>query len=234
MSDNKPPEPGQKPNAYDLAPEPPPPARIGGPGLTDDFDEDADFDRDPEVERALGKAPAAIPATDAALTPPEVFSKDGRGAAETLAMAGGIIAVVACAIAAATSPQGARAQAGVGNLYFTIVHSLTGVAAVAVGAHLQGCVLGKWSLVGARVLFAVAVFQLINGITLGNLGVWGRVLLLPCAAAGYLLALWLLFNWKRDRLFIVAACHGALAIVTWLLLALYAWIQSRPLAGSGA
>lgn len=233
MSDTKPPEPGKNPNAYDLAPESTPPAKIGGPGLTDDFDEDADFDRDPEVERALGKTPAA-PAPDAALTPVEVFSKDGRGAAEALAMAGAIIAVVACAIAAATSPAGARMQAGVGNFYFTIVHSFTGVAAVAVGAHLQGCVLGKWGLVGARVLFAVAVFQLVNGITLGNLGVWGRIMLLPCAVGGYLLALWLLFNWKRDRLFIVAACHGALAIVTWLLLALYAWIQSRPLTGAGA
>ncbi|CAG1009636.1 hypothetical protein PHYC_03728 [Phycisphaerales bacterium] len=224
-------EPSKTPDPYELAAPPPPPEppkpKIGKEGLLEGFDEDADFERDPEVEKALKGEPKIErpPPDDEPQAPREEFVSPGRGEPEVVGGIGGLIAILALIIAAATSPKDHLAV-GFNNLFFTIVHTVAGIGAIAAGAHLQGCSLGHWSLTLARVLLAVGVFQLVNGIQVSSYPVASRFLLVPAAAGAYLIAMHALFRWPRQRLFVVAACHMLLSFGAWFLFSLYAWIAA--------
>lgn len=225
-------EASKTPDPYELDPTPaappapdPPKPSLGKEGLLEDFDEDADFDRDPEVEQALKGRPRekAQPEEEQPARP--IFVTEGRGEPEVIGGVGGLVAILALIVAAATAPAD-RLAAGFDNLFFTLVHTVMGISAVAAGAHLQGCALGRWSLTFARVLLAVAVFQVVNGVHIGAFPVASRFLLVPLAAGAYLITMYALFRWPRQRLFVVAAVHLLLSFGAWFLFSLYAWIAT--------
>lgn len=223
------PTPAKK--GYDLDPEPVPPPRPALPSdpLLSGFDEDADFDKDPEVARALSLKPtikAATPDSEPE-KPREDLVRAGRGEPQIIAGIGGVLALIAVGISAAAHPD-FLFRAALATLLLTILNIAMGIAALSVSAHLQGLAMTRWALGASRMVLAVAAFQLVNAITLPTLGVWGRFILVPAAAAAYLLTLIGLFRFPRHRLFVVASCHGLLSLAAWLMFALYAWALDHP------
>ncbi|MDX2132499.1 MAG: hypothetical protein SFY69_10665 [Planctomycetota bacterium] len=235
-------------DVYELEPHPHP----AGPqkdSLLEGFDEDADFERDPEVDAALGRPrakkkprPAAGPvgARVSGGVPHDDEDDDHpSGGALVLPskldpeiVVGAAIAVlvVAAAVGAATA-DAARLAAGVSVVYFAMLGFGVGVGAIRLAAHFQGVIVGSWSRAIAAIAGSVAAFQLVNALTLPALGAWGRLLLIPAAACAYILTLHALLRLPRERLTLVAGLHALGAIAAWTALVAYDWIAD---AGAGA
>ncbi|MCC6676848.1 MAG: hypothetical protein IT436_06870 [Phycisphaerales bacterium] len=209
---------------FELAPEPPappppPPApkpTISAPGLTEGFDEDADFETDPEVERALGKRPDAARGAEA---PPAVepFIRVGLGDPQVIALIGAGVLLSAVIAAAITAPSLWWVH-GMLAAYAGLLHAGTGVGALAIGARLAEKPLGPWELGAARMLLAVALFQLVFHIPLPA-QIWlGPVV----AAAVYAGATMTLFRLPVQQWFTVAASHLGI----WMVIEGLVWLNT--------
>lgn len=210
-------------------PRPPPPPRADAPAresLLDEFDEDADFDHDPEVAQALGVAVSSdAAAQEAPPPPPEPLVTEGRGSPEIVAGAGGGVSLLAAIIGAA-SAEGSAFAAAVRTLVIISVYFAVGLAALRTAAHLQGLAASRWALASARMLLAVATFQAIAGIRLPGLGVVNGFIFAPAAAAAYVLVIAALFKWPRSRLVVVTVLHATLALVVRGAFGLYAALSA--------
>lgn len=222
-------QPQPKPT-FELAPEPPAPPpppptprpasspkpEIKAPGLTEGFDEDADFETDPEVERALGRSPATVRGAEAP-PEPEPFIRTGLGEAKVIGLIGaGVLlsAVIASAIAAPSYWW----VHGMLAAYAGVLHAGTGVGALAIGARLAEKRLGPWELGAARMLLAVSLFLLVFYIPLP-----AKVWLAPiAAAAAYSAATLTLFRLPVQQWFIVAASHLGI----WMVIEGLVWLNS--------
>lgn len=210
---------------FELAPElpaPPPPAipkpAIAAPGLTEGFDEDADFESDPEVERALGKRPPAETPRGAESAPPvDPFIRPGLGEAKIIALVGAGVLLSAVIAAAITAPSLWWIH-GMLAAYAGLLHAGTGVGALAIGARLSEKPLGPWELGAARMLLAVALFLLVFHIPLP-----AQVWLGPAvAAAVYSAATMTLFRLPIQEWFTVAASHLGI----WMLIEGLVWLNT--------
>lgn len=248
-TNNPPPGDGAKPsdelNAYEIEPVAPTPAsgssggasvnapkeprekRIGDEPVLAGFDEDADFDHDPEVAKALGRQETRDDDDSDEPATPTVPLVNGEGAsAKTLAMIGG--GIVACAFLAAllTADKNGLAR-GIGAAYLVVFHTLTGVGAIALAAHLLGRAIGPIDHAAARMFVAVGTFVLIVTIRLPFLGVFDRLVLVPAAAGAYFLCLLLVLRFPRHEAGVVAVMHAVMAILMWVLIALHTWAVSE-------
>ena len=112
-----------KAEVYDLEPHVPAPptarvAKLEAPGLTDDFEEDADFDHDPVMPTAaVPKAPAA---------PVDTFVKAGWGSAQVVGTLG-IAAALGATVLAAWLGDGPWYKAVVLSLYHIGLQTMAGV-----------------------------------------------------------------------------------------------------------
>lgn len=255
--------PGQVPpvQPYELAPDQPPSrqpriasgASKGGidrPGLLTDFDEDADFDRDPEVERARktgGRAdvPVGRPissgggvgddradAAKAGTPDPSEFGQGivtpGRGALKTILIIGGTLAFAASLAGAINAAPGRNRFLVALSLLFDIaLHTITGVGAVGLAAAMLGKLLRHTELAGARMLVATALFAL--GFQL-DFQSPAHSLGIMIASALYFLAVWFLFKIKAKDAVVVAAFHFAL----WILFFLHFQVSMWALPGTNA
>lgn len=227
------PEPGPAPShaagepgkpTFELAPEPatpiapaPPKPEIKAPGLTEGFDEDADFETDPEVERALGKRP--VEAARGAVAPVEEdpFVRPGLGEPKVVALVGAGVLLAAVIAACITAPSFWWVH-GMLAAYASLVHTVTGVGALTIGARLAEKRLGAWDLAAARMLFAVALFQLVFHIPMP-----AQVWLAPiAAAAAYSAATMVFFRLPIHQWFTVAASHFGV----WILIEGLVWLNS--------
>lgn len=217
-------------DTFDLAPEDPaapprearpshagPKPAIAAPGLTEGFDEDADFEKDPEVDRALGRS--GFHPRDAAEPAPagEDFIKPGLGDAPVIALVGLGVLLSAVITAWITAPSRGWAHALLTG-YSTLLHAGSGVGALAIAAKLAEQRLGKWELGAARMLLAVALFQLVVHLNLPG-GAWVKSL---GAVAVYAGATLLLFRLKIEQWFIVASSHLAI----WLVIEGLVWLNT--------
>jgi len=203
-------------------------SKVGDSGLLDDFDEDADFTVDPQVDAALlgGARASKQPHKEFGIGreslkgPPYV--KEGFGTAEQLAMiAGGVfLAAIITTCLTATSRGRVWYADGISTAYSTLLHTLTGVLAVFIGAYVVQRPLGNIALAAARIGLAVCVFQLILHLNIPPSGRFDETLL---AVAGYCGVLWGLFRFKRDELMVVVCSHASLWMIFWLSSVLYAW-----------
>ena len=233
-------QPPAEPAIYDMAPVEPPPAtlpkgriverasKVGDAGLLDDFDEDADFSTDPEVDRAMGKTPASKPAAVATHEAGPTFVRpSGRLDAKAIAIAAGVLTISAVISAALTAP--ARARQGfpdaVLTLYLTVLHTATGVGALLLAAALRGERLGDVVLATARMGVAVAAFQLIFHLDIPVAGRTDETLLAMLAYAGLLM---IQFRFDRERLVLVAGVHAAQWLAIYLVTVLWGWAQAAP------
>lgn len=220
---------------FDLAPEPPPPPpgstpvtpvtpatpptpkpAITAPGLTEGFDEDADFESDPEVERALGKRPETPRGAESA-PPEEAFIQPGLGEPQVIALIGAGV-LLSAVIAAAIRAPSLWWVHGMLAAYAGLLHAGTGVGALAIGARLAEKPLGRWDLGAARMLMAVALFQLVFHIPIP-----AQIWLGPVAAAGvYAAATMTLFRLPVQQWFTVAASHLGI----WMLIEGLVWLNT--------
>lgn len=210
------PQPPEQPReTYDLEPEestPPPPQRpkIEAPGVLEGFEEDADFERDPELERAVtGKAAASTVFPDEAAELPD-FVRPGAGGPKVWAIVGGVL-LLAAMIATAVTTQ-AKVLGPVLTLYNTLLHTGTGVVAVFLAGHLTEHRVGRVELAAARMFAAVAAFSLIfhlRILLIGNTKIEETIL----GVVAYLVIVVGTFRIWRERLFFVVGSH----FILWML-----------------
>ena len=206
---------------YDLAPDAPPPDRtpkIEAPGLTDDFDEDADFDTVP------GVTPPARTVAAAAPVPEDPFVKAGLGSAQTIA-ALGVVALVGAAVLAASLGTQPWYKSVVLSIYLTALQTLAGVGAVVFAARMAEKPLGQLELAAARMLLAVAAARCFLPVAY-NVPYTGRVLEGLSVIATYALITFVLFRLPRQHWFVMTATHAALLVVLWLGGAIQVWAST--------
>jgi hypothetical protein len=220
-----------RPEAKPLAdvPLPPPPApvppkgKIEAPELLAGFEEDADFDKDPELDRVILGRPVkpAAPAQAAGQAPPEDFVQPGLGNAKVWAVVGAILlvaAMIVTGVQADTTPV-QRLLRVLLTLYGTLLHTGTGVVAVFVAARLLGKPLGNFELAAARMFAAVGAFAFMMSLKLSLFGYppADRIVVLIFASAAYVLLVASTFNlWKKHPLGYVVGSHFFL----WLIVAI--------------
>jgi hypothetical protein len=238
---------------YELAPpEPTPPTlqtppkgTIEKPGLLADFDEDADFDLDPEVQEAktgLAHKPSAKPIVGKPLGKPTDTSDvtdevqdnrmvvPGRGDLKTIAIIGAAV-TFAAAIAAAinAAPERNRFLVALLMAFDVALHTVTGVGAIGLAAAMIGKVLRQFELAAARMLVATAFFAL--GFQL-DFQSPAHTFGLALAAGSYFLSVWFLFKLKAQDTVVVGGFHFALWILFYLHHQLSTW--AAPAASAAA
>lgn len=139
---------------------PDPKARIDKPGLISDFDEDADFDRDPELQKVLQGAKPAPAATPTTTVPLVDFVKPGFGEAIHWAAAGGVLLLAALVVIGVKAPDKTVWRILMA-LYLAVLHTGTGLVAIYVSAALVRQFVGRVDLAAARMFAAVAAFTLV-------------------------------------------------------------------------
>lgn len=212
-------------------------ARIEAPGLIEDFDEDADFSEETVLNDARRRNAAAAAAMDDTVADdareegwdvfrpgkdaPQFVKAKGRvtlPGVKVPAIVGGVLILIAMGLAfARVQDRGVYASLGV--LYLGLMHSITGVGAVAIGALDAKARFGSFPMAWARMLVAVALLLVVIGLPIQGSG---RLVLAPIAALVYGVTLYLLFRWKWRSVGIVAAAHFGL----WLLLYVGQWLHA--------
>lgn len=210
---------------YDLAPDVTPSgatprakvvAKIDAPGITDDFDEDADFDDVPGLPK---------PAVPKAKEPtPDGFVKTGWGSAQTIA-ALGVVATIGAAVLAASLGTQPWIKSVVLSLYLTGLQTLAGVGAVVFAARMAEKTLGPLELAAARMLLAVAAARCFLPVAY-NVPYTGRVLEGLSVIGMYVIVTFVLFRLPRQHWFVMAASHAALLIVLWLGSSIEFWANT--------
>ena len=199
--------------------------RLGG--MLEGFDEDADFETDPEVDAAMGKRPPATPGTTAPEPPPRpVLVKEGPRSP-------GVLVGVACVlllgavIGAAVNEKDHPAVASVLTVYDAGLHACTGVAALAGVAVLLRRSLGRIDLAASRMFVAVSAFLLLYNLKIDLIGTskWEELTLGAAAYVGVVAVLFRL--WKRPLMYVVCA-HFFLWMTVQIGMQLSAWMATKP------
>lgn len=142
-----------------------------------------------------------------------VFSAPGRGSVQTLAIAGGVLAVAAMVFAGlnAAPPRFMPVLASVLLcLYETMLHTGTGVVAVLIAARVVELKPGRLDLAAARIFVAFAAFQLIHSITFSEYRLLVTLLMYPVALAAYWGLVMFLFRKPRMTAVTVMVAHFVL------------------------
>lgn len=216
------PDPDASADAADVGPiplapeEPPPPvaaktpvARLVAAPLVSP-DDDEDYDRDPEVERALGKGPR--PASTPSAPEAPVLIRPGWGTPQVIASLGAGIALGAT-IAAGVQAGHAPIRTAAFTAFQILLHAATGTGALALGALLVERPTGRIELGAARMLLAVASLGL--AINLGP--PWAAGFGPPLAGAlCYIAIVWTLFRLPAREVFIVSALHFTFWAILWV------------------
>jgi hypothetical protein len=214
---------------YDVAPAPsqptPPPlpkGKIGDANLLHDFDDDADFDRDPAVEAATGRRPVVV--TTEPLTPVEPFVKPGFGDVKTLLIVAGVLLLAACVISGINAKAGVLAVVAL-TLWQGVIHTLTGVAAISIASYFEERPIGAIDLAAARMAVVVSAFLAVARLNLPLPGIIDELL----AAAGvYWFTLWILFRRDATSLFLAAAAHFVCWLAVYITISLSVWAAIVP------
>ncbi|MFG0284383.1 MAG: hypothetical protein ACF8R7_08170 [Phycisphaerales bacterium JB039] len=243
MGDPETPDPRKpvRPEPYDVGPpeelrEPArPKGRLDEPGLLEDFDEDADFSVDPEVDAAILAGAEARPAEPAPKRsePPRTgppLVQAGKTPDRVWLAIAGVLLLVAITETLIWAPGARPARVGL-TIYGAIVNTGLGLAAIYLAGRLLERPLGAFERAGARVALAACLAQVGTQLQLTLIGtVDNRIEELAIAAAAYALALWALFRWDARTLGVVLGLH----FLGWLAIQTGASLQScAAAAGSG-
>lgn len=167
--------------------------------------------------------------------PDRPFVPEGLGGAKVLSAVGGVLLLTAIVLAAMTTKGGAFA-ASVQTLYQGLIHTVTGVAALAVVARLAGRKFGALESAGARMLVCVAVFLIAERIdALFGEGVHrliGRSLAILLASGAYFGAVSAMFLRNIRESAVIAGLHAAMWLVVWVGSSIDQW--AAPASAGGA
>lgn len=199
---------------------------VGAPKLLRDFDEDADFDHDPEVAAASAgkrKPPTLIEVEEESLVKP------GLGDERVWAIVGVVLMIgaVICVLVNEETNTAWRSLLVVAQCF---VQSATGVAALGAAASLGQIAIGKLDLAAARMFAMVAMFQLIFHLSLQvSSGKFDEIVV---ASLAYVLGLWVLFRRPIDQTMLIAGFHFLGWFVVFVMGQLYAQATAvHPAAG---
>ncbi|HZW09130.1 MAG TPA: hypothetical protein VFF69_04435 [Phycisphaerales bacterium] len=147
---------------------PPARARIDSPGLLDDFDEDADLESDPEVDRIVKgipvqSRPAAPAAAELVGAEPAGEPLSASGAWRLPVGIGGAATIGAAVFAGINGANVAWAHV-LNVIYQAGMHTATGLGAVFAAGLLLGRPVGRYDGAAARMFMAVAVFLLVHSV----------------------------------------------------------------------
>ncbi|HLO39449.1 MAG TPA: hypothetical protein VK176_00385 [Phycisphaerales bacterium] len=208
-------------------------ARIEKEGVLSGFEKDADFDHDPQVQRALGKKIPKAKPSSARPTPEDddadestgPFVTPGLGNAKVWSVVAGVLLVSAVIAAGMTTTN--RFASAFLTLYSGILHTGTGLIAVYFSARIDGRKLGDLELAAARMATAVSAFLLLFNLNINLAGTtkWEELILATLAYCGAVAGLFRL--WGRP-LGLVLTSHFALWIVFQIGMQLSAWASAAP------
>jgi hypothetical protein len=149
--------------------------RIEAPRLLDDFEEDADFERDPELERVItGKDREATVIGRGDLVgvrgdSGEEFGRPLFGEPLHWAVAGAVLLLGALIVAGINAGNHHVFRIAL-TLYNVLLHTGTGVAAVFIAAYVTNTRVKRPELTAARMFVAVAAFMLIFRLNINFFG----------------------------------------------------------------
>jgi hypothetical protein len=211
----------------------PDPARKGkleGPGFLSEFPEEADFDRDPELERAVAGPVRPAPRAEAREeSVGEVFVRGGVAEARIWAIAGAVL-LAGAMIATLVNADDRHVPRILLTLYNTLLHTGTGVVALFAAALFTERRLGSFELAAARMFTAVAAFSLIFSLHTNFIGEgwehWkGEELVL--ATTAYILLVAAAFRlWNWQVLLYVVGSHFFLWLIVHVGMLLAAYVRS--------
>jgi hypothetical protein len=216
---------------YDLEPDQPPGGITGaeakdGPGrpslnkegLLEGFDEDADFSKDPELDRTVvglpprGSEPARPSSEpEAAADEQPLIATGGMTEAKIWAAVGAALAVTALVITGIYA-QNKTFLSVLLALYNILLHAGTGLAAVAVAARLLDRRPGMLELAGARMLAAVAAYGVVYHLPIHFMSS-GKLEEVVLGAMAYLAVVVAAFRIVGPPLVVIVGCHFGLWLV---------------------
>lgn len=226
----------EEPKSYEVEPEAPkaPKAKLEGKPLTDDFDEDADFDHDPEVAAALGpKKKRKAKREDETPEGEKPLVRAGMGPWRFWAGAGGVALLAGLVLAALDVSGGSVAMRdkwfwhSLLVVYNGLLHTGTGVAAIFVTAQILERKFGSVELATGRMLAAMGAFLLVFHLPITLLPV-GKLEEWALAALAYVLVLAVTFRFGRVALAIVVGAHFGLWLIVQLGMTLSQWTVTAP------
>lgn len=197
-----------------------PPQGAGGEseeGLLSGFDEDDDFEHDPEVQATLeGKGRAdrraapvkPDPAGEELPSIAEWFVLPGLGGWRSVTVVGVLFALLASVLSSYGHESRPLTQA-IYTLYEVALHTGTGVLAVVLAARFSERRVNQPELAAARMLVAVSVLCVFF---YAQTPLY-PVVQYPLAVGAYMICIWQLFRLPRYELMLLAGLH----FVLWLI-----------------
>ena len=220
------------------APTKDPKGKLEAPGLIADFDEDADFSQDPEVEATLKgkKLDKNAPKSKFSMSLPGVpgvdsvpLVRDGRLDVKWGAILGWGL-VLGGGIAAAITTKNAWFAGLLATILACVLHTITGLGAVGIAGYFLERPIGRVDLAATRVLAAVGAFALCFHIDTTVLGHFDETAL---ACAAYLAVMLIFFRVHGAEVMLIGVAHAAL----WAFVAAANWVSNwahvptSPLSG---
>lgn len=192
--------------------------RIDAPGLTDDFDEDADFESDPEVERVVRGIPVEKTGPSGAEKVQSVFKPTGEPLCASAAwkvpgITGSAITILAAVLAGIYADHSIWAFVLI-TIYWAALHTATGLGALVLSAFLLGRRVGSFEGAAARVLLAVSLFLTVYSLKIPLTS--GKLEEVILAAAAYFGGLIVAFRLAPRDAAVIGASHFGVVMLLWL------------------
>jgi hypothetical protein len=230
---------GQKSESEPPAAPPVGTPKIEAPGLLEGFEEDADFETDPEVDLIKVGPSAAATAVQLPSDTRPTFVRPGFGEPKHWAIAGAVLLVGAMIAAGVNAPAGGGglqiAYRVALALYETMIHTGTGVFALYLASKLVDNRFGEVELAASRMFAAVSAVAFLLHLKLSFFG--GRfqqidqIIVLLLAIGGYVLIVATSFKlWDRTRLFYVVGFHAIFWLVVKMGMALQGLVAAASVA----
>lgn len=175
----------------------------------------------PPPSAATPKPAASKPAVSAT-----AFIKPGMGSAQNVAIAGGVLLLVAVIGSIWTSWNAGSSWWANGLLtaYLGIVHACTGAAAAGFVGYALGREIGDIPLAAARMLLGVALLLVTTNVSLPA----HPILVWVCAVGLYTIATLVLFRWEIAEWAGVASVHALMWFVMFLAAKLQVAVAATP------
>lgn len=197
--------------------------RIDSPGLLEDFDEDADFESDPELDRVVQGIPVGGgKSASKSKHPSAKVAAEPEGAGEALcASSAWRVPAAIGAVVSLTAAVLAGVYAGHANwayvlltLYWAVLHTATGVGAVIVSGLLLGRPVGSLESAAARMLLAVSLFLVVYSLDIPITN--GKLEEVVLAAGAYFGGLIVAFRLQPRDAAVIGGAHFGMALLLWL------------------